>query len=72
LDIKNLFGESFQRFMIASATMANHIQDKPEKERTALENDFVESFEEVADILISPEFQQLIIKWRAGKPEIQT
>jgi hypothetical protein len=55
-----VFGESFQRFIIASAAMADHLNSKDEL--TKMENDFVRSFEEVADVIVNPEFQQFISK----------
>jgi hypothetical protein len=55
-----VFGDSFQQFIIASAAMADHLNSKDEM--TEMENDFVKSFEKVADIIVNPEFQQLISK----------
>jgi hypothetical protein len=60
VDIQNVFGESFQRFFIEAAAFVDHLQSK--ETRTKQEDDFIKAFEEIADILISPEFQRLISK----------
>lgn len=58
ISIKNVFGESFQRFLIVSAEMTDQLQTK--EKRTNLENDFIKVFEEIGEIITGTKFQKYV------------
>lgn len=60
-DYDNMLGTSLMKLIYSAAALADQISDKPKNKRTSEENEFIQVFEEVGNLVIDPQFLKMYL-----------